>query len=175
MARAGALRAAGLLAEYHGDYYRAVACHEEAAAVWRELGDEGNLARTLDHLGNCAHDTGDLATAEVFHEQALELARAVDDPRGVASALGNLGIMAIHAGNLDAASERLEEALQLLRQLGHRHGVGVALANLGISPPAAATWTGQWRCKRRHWRCGRNSATTTRWHRRWSTSASPHG
>ena len=61
--RARALRAAGLLAEYFGDYDQAVARHEAAATVWRELGDERNLARTFDHLGNCAHDRGDFARA----------------------------------------------------------------------------------------------------------------
>jgi tetratricopeptide (TPR) repeat protein len=132
VARGRALRAAGLLAEYHGDYDRAVALHEAAAVVWRELGDDGSLARTLDHLGNCAHDRGDLARAASLHEQALALARAVADTRGVASALGNLGILAIYLDELDAARQRLEEALALLRGLGHAHGVGVALANLGV-------------------------------------------
>jgi predicted ATPase len=130
--RAGALRAAGLLAEYHGDYSRAVTCHQEAAAVWRVVGDERNLARTLDHLGNCAHDTGSFADAEVLHEQALALARVVGDARGVASALGNLGIMAIYVGNLEVAGQRLEESLTLFRELGHRHGVGTALSKLGV-------------------------------------------
>jgi predicted ATPase/transcriptional regulator with XRE-family HTH domain len=132
VARGRALRAAGLLAEYHGDYDRAVTLHEAAATVWSALGDTRNLARTLDHLGNCAHDRGDLARAATLHEQALALMRAAGDTRGVASALGNLGILAIYLDELDAARRRLEEALALLRGLGHAHGVGVALANLGV-------------------------------------------
>ncbi len=131
IARARALRAAGLLAEYHGDYGQAVARHEAAAAVWRELGDERNLDRTLDHLGNCAHDRGEFARAAVLHEEALALARKVGDQRGIASALGNLGIMTIQLGDLDLARSRLEESLALLRQIGHAHGVGVALSHLG--------------------------------------------
>jgi predicted ATPase/transcriptional regulator with XRE-family HTH domain len=130
--RARALRAAGLLAEYHGDYDRAVERHEAAAAVWRELGDERNLARTLDHLGNCAHDRGDFARAAALHEQALALARRVGDSRGVASALGNLGIMAIQRDELAVARQRLQEALTLLREMNHAHGVGVALSQLGV-------------------------------------------
>jgi predicted ATPase len=132
VACATAWRAAGLLAEYHGDYEQAVTRHEAAATIWRELGDERNLARTLDHLGNCAHDRGDFARAVVLHEQALVLARNVGDPRGIASALGNLGIMAIHQGQLETARQRLEEALTLMRELRHAHGVGLALSQLGV-------------------------------------------
>jgi predicted ATPase/transcriptional regulator with XRE-family HTH domain/tetratricopeptide (TPR) repeat protein len=132
LARARALRAAGLLAEYHGDYGQAVARHEAAAAVWRVLGDERNLARTLDHLGNCAHDQGDFARAARLHEEALALARKAGDTRGIASALGNLGIMAIHIDQLETARLRLEEALTLLRALDHAHGVAHALSNLGV-------------------------------------------
>jgi predicted ATPase/transcriptional regulator with XRE-family HTH domain/tetratricopeptide (TPR) repeat protein len=129
---ARALRAAGLLAEYHGDYDLAVARHEAAAVVWRHLGDDRNLARTLDHLGNCAHDRGDFARAAVQHEEALSLARASGDQRGVASALGNLGIMAIQLNQLAVARERLEESLALVRDLGHAHGVGAVLSYLGV-------------------------------------------
>jgi predicted ATPase/transcriptional regulator with XRE-family HTH domain len=132
VARGKALRAAGLLAEYHGDYEHAVARHEAAAVVWRTLGDERNLARTLDHLGNCAHDRAEFARAAILHEEALALARKVGDPRGIASALGNLGIMAIHLGQLESARQRLEESLALLRELHHAHGIGVALSQLGI-------------------------------------------
>jgi predicted ATPase len=129
--RARALRAAGLLAEYHGDYDQAVARHEAAAVIWRELGEEGNLARTLDHLGNCAHDRGDLAGAMLLHEQALNLTRRVGDTRGIASALGNLGIMAIYAGQLDRARRLLEETLSLMRESGNQYGIALALSNLG--------------------------------------------
>ena len=82
VARGRALRAAGLLAEYHGDYDRAVVWHEEAAAVWRELGDERNLARTLDHLGNCAHDRGDLTTAASCMSRRWNLHAASGTPAG---------------------------------------------------------------------------------------------
>jgi predicted ATPase/transcriptional regulator with XRE-family HTH domain len=132
VARGRALRAAALLAEYHGDYDQAVARHEAAASVWRALGDERNLARTLDHLGNCAHDQGDFTRAAALHEEALALARKTGDTRGIASALGNLGIMAIHVSQLETARARLEEALALLRELGHTHGVGIALTYLGV-------------------------------------------
>ena len=130
--RAKSLRAAALLAEYHGDYDQAVTRHEAAAVIWRALGDERNLARTLDHLGNCAHDRGDFARAADLHEQALALARKVGDTRGIASALGNLGIVAIILGQYELARRRLEEVLALMRELRHAHGVALALSNLGI-------------------------------------------
>ncbi|RIK45600.1 MAG: hypothetical protein DCC58_05820 [Chloroflexi bacterium] len=127
-----ALRASALLAEYQGDYDHAVARHQAAAEVWRALGDDRNLARTLDHLGNCAHDRGDFPLAIALHEQALSLARTTGDTRAIANALGNLGITGIHLGDLETARLRLEEALHLFRKLDHAHAIGLALAHLGV-------------------------------------------
>ncbi len=131
-ARAKALRGAGMLAESQGDYDRATAAHEASLALWREMGNEREIARSLDDLGNVAHDQGAFDRAEALHEQAVALSREVGDQRGLAAALHNLGTVALYRGQYERAATLYGESLALMRAIEDTHSLGTVLSNLGI-------------------------------------------
>jgi predicted ATPase/class 3 adenylate cyclase len=116
--RAKALTGAGTLAWQQGDYARATALHEEALALYREIGDQPGIAFALNNLGVQALDQGDHERAVPYFEQSLALARDVGATRISAFALHNLGEVARHQGAYGRAQALYEECLALLRRLG---------------------------------------------------------
>jgi predicted ATPase len=131
-ARAGALHAAGVMAEMLGDYERATDLASKALSIERELGNREGIARSLNSLGNAAYFRGDLAEAKRLHEESLAIRRALGHKPGIASSLNNLGNVAHDRSRLSEAQRLYEEALEISRQTGNRATQGIVLNNLGL-------------------------------------------
>jgi predicted ATPase len=117
-ARAKALAAAGDLAYFQGDFARATALGEASLALWRELGNQEQIARTLFGLGQIAYFQSDHARATTLLEESLALFRAQDHQRGIAAAIKRLGSVALEQGDNPHAAALLEESLARSRELG---------------------------------------------------------
>jgi predicted ATPase/DNA-binding SARP family transcriptional activator len=130
VARARALRAAGLLASEQGDYQVAVARYEEALPPLRALDDARGIAITLNNLGNIADWQGDVARSQELYEESVGLLRAAGDESLLAGVLGNLGGQAIEHGDAARATAWLEECLALQRRIGDSDGIAKTLTNL---------------------------------------------
>jgi tetratricopeptide (TPR) repeat protein len=74
-----------------GDYPAAAQALEQALGIFRDIGDRGGEAETLNETGTLHRVTGDLGQARASHQQALELARAIASFRTEAHALAGLG------------------------------------------------------------------------------------
>ena len=85
------LSGAGLVAWAQGDPATARERLVRAVAVWRALGDPGQLAQALRFLSAVHEYTGNLTTARALVEKSLALFRTVADPFGLAMTLGRLG------------------------------------------------------------------------------------
>jgi predicted ATPase len=131
--RAAALHAAGRLAFYQGDLGRAVELHEEALALWRELGDRHGIADAVINLGALAYWQGDFGRALTLFEEVLALRRELADRQGIARALINLGIVAHWQGDAGRALALLEEGLALARELGDKVLCALTVIYLGQS------------------------------------------
>src|SRR5262249_45780934 len=93
-ARGEALIAAGRVADYQGDFARAVALLEQAVADIRSLGDVGQhlYAKANYMLGLAVVQHGDPARAEALARESLALTQPQGDRWGVAWSLNVLGI-----------------------------------------------------------------------------------
>jgi tetratricopeptide (TPR) repeat protein len=129
--RAKALSGLGVLLEATGDYDRAKTCHEEALALFRDVGDEPGIAEALENLGIIASNEGDLARSRSIREEVLALRRAIGDQRGIAVALINLGNVDYVEKDSDGAIALYEEARELAVKTGSQWTLSMALANLG--------------------------------------------
>ncbi len=130
--RAEALLGAGGLAYPQGDNQQAARWLEEAAALFRELGNPRGLGDALANLGNAANDRADYAAGLAFHEQALATFRLANDTGGIADSLHNLGNVAYFQEEYDRAIALWHESLALERTMGRLQGVAGSLVNLGI-------------------------------------------
>jgi predicted ATPase len=86
--RARALTALGTLASRRGDVDEGRGLLTDAIALWRDLGDQGELAAALDALGwLLVYDAGDASGALEVFEQSVELRRVQADRLGETRAL----------------------------------------------------------------------------------------
>ena len=110
--RAVALRLHARARSATGEHEAAVAAAEEAVAAFRDLGDLGEAARTLDLLGDIHHAAGDHAAALAAATEALGVVRQDSgDAAAVAAAWGRLAVRHGRLGDWAAARDALREAL----------------------------------------------------------------
>jgi predicted ATPase/DNA-binding XRE family transcriptional regulator len=126
--RARALDGAAALASQAGDAARAHALQRESIEIWGELGDQLQIARSLNIQGWSALQRGDSSTARVLLEDALQVARQQGDAVQQAITLNNLGRAYGEQGDESAAWDRHRLALELFRNLGDRHGTALSLS-----------------------------------------------
>jgi predicted ATPase/DNA-binding XRE family transcriptional regulator len=131
--RAEALKGAGNLAWYQGDYESAEALLDESLGLFRELANAGGAAHVLNTLGLIADGRGDGARAGALYEEALALRRQLHDTSGIACTLNNLAIAACRQERYAQAMPFYEESLALHRASGDQQGAAVTLSNMGAA------------------------------------------
>ncbi|HEV8593913.1 MAG TPA: tetratricopeptide repeat protein, partial [Thermoplasmata archaeon] len=114
-----------------GEWSKAEACFDEAAALAEDLGDSRNRARAVFELGVLDYRRGDFEAARGQYERALELVGGADDAI-VARILNALGILEWQTGNLDAAADLYARSKAAYERSGDAAGVAGAINNLGI-------------------------------------------
>jgi predicted ATPase len=133
-ARARALRGLGYLTWARGERGQSVRCHEEALALYREIGDSFGTGASLMNVGVFWREEGDLPRARRFMEEAASMQRASGDVSATAHTLGQLGLLALAEGDLERAARLCEEGLALARGVGNEYTAAIILR--AIAPVA---------------------------------------
>ncbi|HEX4517975.1 MAG TPA: BTAD domain-containing putative transcriptional regulator [Gaiellaceae bacterium] len=128
---AKALRTASALAVLQGDYLRARTLAESALALYREVGDDTGIVRSLSNLGAILLGLGELERAAETLDECIEAAEALGEDRLIALARNNRGDVALSQGELEIAADQFEQSLALLRQANDVANVARSLYNLG--------------------------------------------
>jgi DNA-binding CsgD family transcriptional regulator/tetratricopeptide (TPR) repeat protein len=129
--QARAFTGAGSMAWSQGNYQQAMRWHQQALALYREVGDKQGIAFALNNLGIQAQYQGDYESARAFLEESQALYRELGDKWGIAIVLGNLGLGEASKGNYERARALFEEELALFRELKAKVEIALALHNLG--------------------------------------------
>src|SRR5262249_52828118 len=117
--RAGALLAAGMLAQNALDYDRAISYLQAALALFRQFGGRVREAWTLLWLGRAAMGGDiDARAATSWVEEALCRFREVADPRGIGWCLVFFGDDAGDRGGFEAAAVQATEAQAIGTEAG---------------------------------------------------------
>lgn len=129
--RAKALRGAGRLAYYQGDFAAARSFFEQSVALDRELDNRPRLADTLCRLGLVLSIQQEYTASEPFYQKSLALYQALGDVSGVARTLSELGYIAFRQGDLTRARPLLEQSLALFCEPDDRYMASRARLALG--------------------------------------------
>jgi predicted ATPase/serine/threonine protein kinase len=121
----------GSLARERGDYGRAVELHGESLSLWREMGEPGGEARSLNYLAFASWLAGDHAAAAAYGEDTVRRFRSLDDREGLVWSLLNRAGAAYGIGDLAGARSAAHEALNLAAAGEFKEGTAWALDLLG--------------------------------------------
>ncbi len=138
--RAKTHEALGGIIYWHGLVYGARPDYEIALAIWREIGDQREIANATYNLSFCysmalveevppdARQRADALLAE-----ALTIYRSLGDDAGEANVYWGIGIQHYFAGDNAEAAVAFEAALALYRKVGDRTQEAWSLHQLGSS------------------------------------------
>ncbi len=110
---------------------QAVACFEEALAIYREIGDQSGEFRAANNVAQACLRVRRFPQALEAARQALAVQRQAGDRYGEGIALGNLGDACRALGRHDEAIGHLEQALEIFRELDDQHSQADSLSDLG--------------------------------------------
>lgn len=139
--QARVLSAAGFMTWLAGDKERGRLYHEQALAIYRELGNQRNEAWTLIRLG--MQSFGEEGAYERFGpkcREAVAMLRELADQAGVAQALIVLGELARLGGYDKLARDYHDEALEIALATGDRMRQMILRLNLGYMAQRAGAY-----------------------------------
>jgi predicted ATPase len=153
--KARLLHVSGILSMVQGDHERAVALHEEAISMYREMGHKKGESASLRELGFVAYELGDYERAVRLQEQSLVLAREFATTFSIAWSLRALGDAVREQGDLVRARVLLEESLALSRGKEYAWSIARTLASLGSVECQAGEYALAWRLYKESLELGR--------------------
>jgi tetratricopeptide (TPR) repeat protein len=103
---------------------------EQSLSVRRALGDQVNVADSLNNVGYVQTCLGAYDLAERALEESLQIARQFGDLRHLALISGNLGNVNLFRGDREAATSWYHENLSLSRRIGDKRTCLEALRGL---------------------------------------------
>jgi DNA-binding CsgD family transcriptional regulator len=117
---------------HQGDAAAARPHGEEAAALFREVGDAWGLAIALTNLGIVPESQKDYAEAKVLFEESVALFRDLGDPWGLSLALRHLGYVFAGQGDYAGAAALYKESLILCSEQGDKWFSSMCLEDLAV-------------------------------------------
>lgn len=130
--QARALSNLGSLAQRVGDPTKAVGLFEQALKVQRAIGNDREIANSLNNLGFVySTDLADYPRSLSLHLEALSLRQRLGDKAAIALSLNNIGIVYDRLHQFDQALSYFNRALALRRELGAKARIAATLNNIG--------------------------------------------
>lgn len=109
---------------------RSRALMDEALPIFRELGDQSSVARTLWAIGNSYYFEGNYPMALAKLHESEALFRTIDDRFGLAWCLHTTGLVGIKTNDIELARRAFLEALALSQEANDVSGLVLQLDNL---------------------------------------------
>jgi CHAT domain-containing protein len=103
----------------------------QALPLWREAGEQGGEALTLNNMGSTYANLGKKQDALENFNRALTTWRAVGNRQGEALTLNSIGRLYRDLGQQQSALDYYNQALPIWREVGSRAGEGLALNDIG--------------------------------------------
>jgi len=123
---AAALRLQSYVLLAKGDLAKALQSVEASADASRRLGDDAQLASSLNALAELSRVAGRLEEAKAYYEEGIALHRRNDDGGGCAVGQVNLAVTNVMLGDLDAARRWFADGMGMVTAIGSRRTMPTA-------------------------------------------------
>ncbi|MCB8977396.1 MAG: tetratricopeptide repeat protein [Ardenticatenaceae bacterium] len=137
---ASALDKLANLAYEAGQFAQSVTMHQQAAAIFRQMGAVPYEARTLSGEALAQKALGNYEQARQTHRRTLEIATTFGDRLTQWSQLVLLGNIAFELGDYATAVSWYQQALNASREIDNPRSVAMTLNNLGEAYREQAAW-----------------------------------
>ena len=104
---------------------------QAALEIYREIGNQAGMAKSLNNLGIVYSDLGQYETAIDYFKDSLVIQEEIDNQGGMAKSLNNLGIVYNNLGQYKTAIEYHQKSLNIKQEIGDKEGIADSLNNLG--------------------------------------------
>ncbi|MHA1637877.1 MAG: tetratricopeptide repeat protein [Candidatus Thorarchaeota archaeon] len=123
---------------YSGNRAKAIAYSQQCVEVWESLGNEIELARSLNLLGLCAYGEGEYKVAQERFIRAAGISRRIGFKLILSHSLNNLAMISSEKGELETALEYFNECLsmdveqgRIVGQSNRLHNIATVYADMG--------------------------------------------
>ncbi|HWR82754.1 MAG TPA: tetratricopeptide repeat protein [Candidatus Deferrimicrobium sp.] len=113
-----------------GEVDAALELHQEALAVFEELGEKRERAITLVDIAGIETNIGEVDAALELYEEALAVCAELGDKKGRAVTLGKIARIRTTKGEVDAALQLHEEALAVYEELKDKRSRAQTLGDI---------------------------------------------
>lgn len=131
-ARAKCYVGLGTMAWILSEYEQARHRHEQALALYREIGDAHGIAHALINIGGAYLYEAEYDQAIPYFQESLAWARQMEDGLLETEALTGLGELARYRGDYARARALNEESLAVASNIRHLQQIALSLNNLGL-------------------------------------------
>ena len=114
-------------------FEEAIACYQDALAIFRQTGDRRRGGLTLTNLGVAYGGLRRFEEEVRCCQEALAIHGETGGPQDLGLPLRNLGLAYYNLERLEDAINCNQDALAIYRQTGDRYGEGLTLTNLGAA------------------------------------------
>jgi hypothetical protein len=144
--KARAIYETGALSYYLTHHATTMDLFEQAAAIYRELGDDTGLAYPNLYIAQTASDQGQIELARKLWTQSLETFDQIGDRWYAAMVHSFFGALERRSGNYEESEREFHQAIALYSELGDDWGRSIMFSHLGMAallrgdPEGARHW-----------------------------------
>lgn len=99
------------------DYAKAFGFHQQALAIFKQIGDTAGEGKTLNNIGGVYYNQKEYAKALEFYQEALVIVKQVGDKASEGTFLNNIGSAYDKLGQYENAEKTLFTAIEIWESL----------------------------------------------------------
>lgn len=115
-----------------GKFREALVTYQKVLAVYREIGNQLNIAKTLYEIGSTYIQLSEYADARDFLNQALVIYRQIGEKLSITKILNSLGAVASYLSEYQQALDFYKQALAANKNVGDNSSAAVSLNGIGF-------------------------------------------
>ncbi len=119
---------------YYGkdNFPLAISYYEKSLALKEKLAAPlGEVATTLNYLGNAYRNQGNYPMALATHQKSLKIKEDIKDEDGIAASFNNIGLIFKAEGDNRTALDYFNKSLKIKERLNDKQGIAVSCSNIG--------------------------------------------